>query len=1065
MSHEKEMDLQMLDEHLDTIPGGAAQSEEVQTETNVDLSAAESGLRDVVISAAASDAPAQSDSPAFALHATFGNAALSHMLIQRKETNDNAAGPLSPAPEGTAAAPTQASTVRPLIVEDTAETVEADQMKRSQFLAELRNAVSNVTAQALAGTVWSEVGFPYIQTWLAYYNKQDSKQLERAVRKYLPEAGAVNAANAFIPLIAAKVRRSVTTWVTTGEVTGLPEGLPLEIPGLPANALADAAAQISGASTLIGAVGSIASGIENLLFKEREGGANEVANPVAVQTELGAGNVLDAGVRSRMETAYGESFGGVQVHADANAATLSENLNARAFTVGDHIAFGLGEYQPGTPIGDALIAHELAHVVQQRGAGQGMPPQSSGDGTNNALEDEADRAAVGAVVSSWTGARTGVSKRLLPSLKSSLKLQRCGNKKPKPAPAPPPTFVVYQEKFNTLWNQEPFSKMPAADTGFDPTLSSRGPRTRKARKIFEKILADDAAMLAAYNANTGGIRDQIDRFIGPEGLNLINSPRLTALHAAFVAHPKPVPAASYAAFKTSVQTAAAKLDPADRRAVESSNDWQRLINDWVTDPTQRAEIRLIISPPAPAAPVAPVGPAKPVGPRGTPAQRATFLATWSPAITFNDGTRQVVLQNKSVVRYLQGSQNFEVGAALPAGQTNPGLVLSIRAQISRAAVLISPAQEAPFQPDANSLAAFAMPVLAPAVVPATGDVLTIKLEVVEPSGAGMTVVSTKTVTVSVLPEVTYTQGQAEAEATADDTFFHDASPAGLLGKMTAKGGVEANVANSLNTGRLVLRPLTVRHDSSAFVTAQNAGVADPTKVGYFVGPTYANSIVLPQNAAGTTLNAPPGIVVNRTTDVKTKAKRADNEVILFFVHEAVHAFDIEPTEGGDLKSYKTEFRAYWMDGRYGPPNSGGPDTQFDPNLPPPGPKSPRARKIFEHLYEGTSYAHIKRAYDSNAGGFREVVDSYHIPDGINLIGSTRLDSLRALIEGWGGVGFPAFRTSVQGFVGVGAAPAGGALLPDERNEIVRNRSWRDLVERKVTVAAEQSLIKADLSIP
>jgi hypothetical protein len=94
-----------------------------------------------------------------------------------------------------------------------------------------------------------------------------------------------------------------------------------------------------------------------------------------------------------------------------------------------------------------------------------------------------------------------------------------------------------------------------------------------------------------------------------------------------------------------------------------------------------------------------------------------------------------------------------------------------------------------------------------------------------------------------------------------------------------------------------------------------------------------------------------------------------------------------------------------------------------------------------------------------------VVDSYFIPDGINLIMSTRLDNLRALIEGWGGVGFPAFRTSVQAFVGIGPAPAGGVLKPDDRNEIITNRSWRDLVERKVTVPAEQTLIKSDLGIP
>jgi hypothetical protein len=69
-----------------------------------------------------------------------------------------------------------------------------------------------------------------------------------------------------------------------------------------------------------------------------------------------------------MSSAFGYDFSGVRVHTGTKAASVATELNARAFTVGRDIAFGAGEYQPGTPIGDALIAHELAHVVQQGGA-------------------------------------------------------------------------------------------------------------------------------------------------------------------------------------------------------------------------------------------------------------------------------------------------------------------------------------------------------------------------------------------------------------------------------------------------------------------------------------------------------------------------------------------------------------------------------------------------------------------------------------------------------------------------------------------------------------------------
>jgi len=61
----------------------------------------------------------------------------------------------------------------------------------------------------------------------------------------------------------------------------------------------------------------------------------------------------------------GHDFGKVRVHADARAAEAAESLNARAFTFGSDIVFGRGEYAPATGEGWKLVAHELAHAVQQ----------------------------------------------------------------------------------------------------------------------------------------------------------------------------------------------------------------------------------------------------------------------------------------------------------------------------------------------------------------------------------------------------------------------------------------------------------------------------------------------------------------------------------------------------------------------------------------------------------------------------------------------------------------------------------------------------------------------------
>ena len=79
-----------------------------------------------------------------------------------------------------------------------------------------------------------------------------------------------------------------------------------------------------------------------------------------------------------MESAFGHDFSRVRIHADDNASRLSANLDARAFTVGNDIAFASGALNSGGPASDALLAHELAHVVQQEGAHSPAPPAQYG---------------------------------------------------------------------------------------------------------------------------------------------------------------------------------------------------------------------------------------------------------------------------------------------------------------------------------------------------------------------------------------------------------------------------------------------------------------------------------------------------------------------------------------------------------------------------------------------------------------------------------------------------------------------------------------------------------------
>jgi hypothetical protein len=114
---------------------------------------------------------------------------------------------------------------------------------------------------------------------------------------------------------------------------------------------------------------------------------------------------LDAGVRSRMESAFGESFGDVRVHTGEQAGEVAGELDARAFTHGRDIYFREGEYNPSTREGQELLAHELTHVVQQRGgsAARGAAVGTAGD----TFEQEADETAASAA----RGERVHVERR------------------------------------------------------------------------------------------------------------------------------------------------------------------------------------------------------------------------------------------------------------------------------------------------------------------------------------------------------------------------------------------------------------------------------------------------------------------------------------------------------------------------------------------------------------------------------------------------------------------------------------------------------------------------------
>ena len=336
--------------------------------------------------------------------------------------------------------PAPAEAAVQLVVDDEAEAARG-QMRKSDFLDTLRTEVCSTVDGALAGTGRDSQGCPWIDHWFGYYEARSSVEVERALLRYAPEARGANTAQGYIRIVTARVQHSARTWARTGEVVGVPQ-------------------DVGGAET---AGGTALGPFGGMFFKARPGGPRQ-DDPVSVRAQLGSGQALPAQVRTRMESAFGTGFGGVRLHADAAGAQLSDRLSARAFTVGQHVAFGAGEFRPGSIEGDALIAHELAHVVQQGGSEQPSTLPKSPDSAGR-LEEDADRSAIGVVNALWGGSKGGAG-RLGPGLKSGLRLSRCSNNAPKERlkvtirpirvaedDGTAPTTVPSMDAARRIWNQ------------------------------------------------------------------------------------------------------------------------------------------------------------------------------------------------------------------------------------------------------------------------------------------------------------------------------------------------------------------------------------------------------------------------------------------------------------------------------------------------------------------------------------------------------------------------------------------------------------------------------------
>jgi hypothetical protein len=406
--------------------------------------------------------------------------AIQRQALDRQETAEPGSSETTAAGVATPSEDTGAP-VAGLIVEDDAPDVQPHQLRKTAFLNSLYQEVCQAADDALASTGRSSEGCPYLNYWFDYYGRRESIQIERAARHFEPATASARSAADLIPPLVQRVRTAIQHWVLTGEITSVPEGVPTGLPdagGNPGNGAG------SGEETAAPASASESSGAgEAVLRKARRpseslpagapGGGAEGdlrRSPAASLARMGPGQLLGGSVQTRMESAFGASFSHVHLHTGPDAAALADQLDSRAFTIGSHIIFASGEYRPGSLVGDALLAHELAHVIQQGGQAALAPAQSpnsaqstSGSlepGAEIALESDADTAALGAVIAIWTGARGALkmlARNAKPSLKSGLRLQSCKDRPTSsaagsgsgssttatpPPPSPPPTPIA-----------------------------------------------------------------------------------------------------------------------------------------------------------------------------------------------------------------------------------------------------------------------------------------------------------------------------------------------------------------------------------------------------------------------------------------------------------------------------------------------------------------------------------------------------------------------------------------------------------------------------------------------
>src|ERR1700733_3368902 len=137
----------------------------------------------------------------------------------------------------------------------------------------------------------------------------------------------------------------------------------------------------------------IVSGLIQRKAERDANGVAEGADSAIATASSSSGQSLPGEIQRKFETSLGTDLSSVRVHTGGESQSAAHAVGAKAYTMGQDIHFGAGQYDPSSSAGEHLLAHEVAHTVQQQGGTSTRQNKLEVSGPQDAAEPEADQAA------------------------------------------------------------------------------------------------------------------------------------------------------------------------------------------------------------------------------------------------------------------------------------------------------------------------------------------------------------------------------------------------------------------------------------------------------------------------------------------------------------------------------------------------------------------------------------------------------------------------------------------------------------------------------------------------